>query len=40
MKEEEQQADLEALRLALRNSQAEEDRDSMRREVKLQRMCS
>jgi hypothetical protein len=40
MKEEEQQADLEALRLALRNSQADDDKDKMRREVKQERQCS
>jgi hypothetical protein len=38
--EKEQQTDLEALKAALRNSQADEEKDKVRRDLKYQRKCS
>lgn len=40
IKEEEQNADIEALKVALRSSQAEEDKDKVHRDLRFQRKCS
>lgn len=40
IKEEQQNADIEALKVALRSSQAEEDKDKIHRDLRFQRKCS